>query len=83
MHMMRMRNNGAAFVRQVVQAIVEGQSPEEFAEQALRRMNCPLCRDGLMPLDEDGNHTLLGITVPCGAVQQEGPYPILVDGELA
>lgn len=80
---MHMRNRRDTFVRQVVRAIVEGQSPEEFAEQVLRRMSCPFCRDGLMPLDEDGNHTLLGISVPCGAVQREGPYPVLVDGELA
>jgi hypothetical protein len=58
-----------AFLGRILIGAVTGQSPQEFAEQEVRRMRCGWCAIG-WPL-EDGQHVLPGgLTVPCGAEQE-------------
>jgi len=52
------------FTARLIAGAVTGQSPDEFAEQEYRILACAYCRDG-WPLNEEGNHCLLGVVVPC------------------
>lgn len=63
---LRPRRSGRAFLARVLAAYVAGGSSEEFAEQEMRQMQCPYCQRH-MPVDEDGNHQVLGVKIPCEA----------------
>ena len=57
---------GRGFLARVVIGAIVGQSPEDFAEQELRRMRCKWCADGWPVVD--GQHDILGVIIPCDAV---------------
>ena len=66
--MQSMSSGGRGFMLRALLASLDGVSPEEFVEQELRRMKCGFCRDGI-PRDPDGQHHILGVSIPCGAAQ--------------
>jgi hypothetical protein len=47
----------------MITAAATGVDRETFVEQEVRRMTCEWCELGI-PL-ENGNHVLLGVTIPC------------------
>ena len=59
------RMRGRAFMIRLIIAAAIAQSPEEFAKEEVRNLQCSACRAGL-PL-EHGQHRVLGITLPCDA----------------
>lgn len=59
------------FAARLIAGAAAGQSPGEFAEQEMRFLACAHCRDG-WPLDKEGNHSLLGIKIPCDAASDRG-----------
>ena len=65
MQSMRSRGTAGTFLSRILVATLAGLTPQEFAEQEVRALQCKWCRDGLPA--SNGQHDILGIIVPCDA----------------
>jgi len=63
-------DSGKRFLVRALLASIEGVSPEEFAENEIRRRSCEWCAMGLS-VNEERNHTLCGLVMPCEYENQE------------
>jgi hypothetical protein len=53
-----------SLIVRAITAIATGTSKEVFVEQEMRRMICEWCELGIA-IDDNGNHVLNGLTIPC------------------
>ena len=54
------------FLARILAAQASGMSSSEFVAQEIRSMQCEYCRRKV-PIGPDGDHVLLGVSVPCYA----------------
>jgi len=62
--MFRNTNKTKLLLLRALIAHITNTPKEEFVENEMRLMTCEWCKLN-MPLDEDGNHDVLGLTIPC------------------